>query len=160
MTLSLKDRSALILGQWFFTGRSPVAPGTAGSLGTLPLFWLCRSLPNWAYWGVTAALTLGGIAISTRCAVLLNDEDPPSVVIDEVAGVMIALGWVADGPLWQGLVAWVLFRILDIAKPWFIHDAQELRPSGLGIMADDVLAGLIAGASAASLPPLAQHLGL
>lgn len=149
-----------MLGQWFFTGRAPVAPGTVGSLGTLPLFWLCRPLPTLAYWLVTGVIVLGGIAIGTRCATLLNDDDPPSVVIDEVAGVMIALGWVAQGPLWQWLLAWILFRILDIKKPWFIHDVQNLSPPGLGIMADDVLAGLLAGATTLSLAMLGQHLGL
>ncbi len=159
MTLSFKDRGTLLLGQWFFTGRSPVAPGTMGSLGTLPLFLLCRYLPGWVYWLVTAAIAVGGIAIGTRCAQLLQDDDPPSVVIDEVAGVMIALGWVAHAPMWQWLAAWILFRFLDIAKPWIIHDAQNLSPPGLGIMADDVLAGLVAGAGAAALPLVAQHLG-
>jgi phosphatidylglycerophosphatase A len=158
MTLSFKDRGTLLLGQWFFTGRSPVAPGTAGSLGTLPLFFLCRSLPGWAYWLVTAAIALGGIAIGSRCAELLQDEDPPSVVIDEVAGVMIALGWVAHAQPWQWLVAWSLFRLLDITKPWLIHDAQDLSPPGLGIMADDILAGLVAGVSAVGLPFVARYM--
>ena len=160
MKLSFKDQTTLILGQWFFTGRSPVAPGTVGSLGTLPLFLLCRPLPTWAYWSLTGAIAVGGVAIGSRCAALLQDEDPPSVVIDEVAGVMIALGFVAQGSVWQWLVAWILFRILDITKPWFIHDAQNLRPSGLGIMADDVLAGVFAGAGAAVLPLVLDYASL
>lgn len=68
------------------------------------------------------------------------------MVIDEVAGVLIAMGLVANGPLWGLAVAWVLFRVLDITKPWLIDKAQYLEPEGLGIMADDLLAGLVAGA--------------
>jgi phosphatidylglycerophosphatase A len=140
------DRLALLLGQWFFTGRSPIAPGTVGSAGAIPLFWVMRPLPVWIYWGITFAISVWGISISGRCAKILKQEDPPSVVIDEVAGVLIALGLVVQGPLWAWALAWVLFRAFDITKPWLIDKAQYLEPEGLGIMADDLLAGLVAGA--------------
>lgn len=150
----LLDRSALLIGQWFGAGRSKLAPGTVGSVAALPLFFLFRSTPGWAYWSATTIVSLGGIAVSQRCAELLSDDDPQSVVIDEVAGVMIALGVVAAGPLWQLALAWVLFRLLDIFKPGIIERVQFLSPKGLGIMADDLLAGMAAGALAYFLPEL------
>jgi phosphatidylglycerophosphatase A len=87
-----------------------------------------------------------GVWASERCSEILADHDPGSVVIDEVAGVLIALGLVRFAPLWVLAAAWVCFRVLDITKPSLIDKAQQLRPAGVGIMADDVLAGLAAGA--------------
>jgi phosphatidylglycerophosphatase A len=144
---------ARLIGQWFGTGLSPVAPGTVGSLGAVPLFLLLRELPLAAYWSATAALTLLGVWAAERCAKLLGDDDPGSVVIDEVVGVLIALGLVRHEGMWNVADAWVLFRVLDIVKPWLIDKAQRLRPAGVGIMADDVLAGLVAGALAAAIAP-------
>jgi phosphatidylglycerophosphatase A len=142
---------ARLIGQWFGTGLSPVAPGTVGSLGALPLFYLLRELPVAGYWAATALLTLVGVWAAERCATLLGNEDPGSVVIDEVAGVLIALGCVRHEGMWNLADAWVLFRVLDIVKPWLIDKAQRLRPAGVGIMADDVLAGIVAGGLAAAI---------
>ena len=89
--------------------------------------------------------------MSQRCAEILNDKDPSSVVIDEVAGVMIAMGCVSHSPLWVIALSWGIFRLLDIFKPWLIDRAQYLKPSGLGIMADDLLAGAVAGGLAWSI---------
>jgi phosphatidylglycerophosphatase A len=75
-----------------------------------------------------------------------QDDDPSSVVIDEVAGVLIALGIAAPAGLTAQLAAFVAFRAFDIVKPGVIDDVQSWKPAGLGIMADDVLAGLSAGA--------------
>jgi phosphatidylglycerophosphatase A len=142
---SIWDHGALLLGQWFGTGLSPKAPGTVGSLGTLPLFFLLKDVPWPAYWAVTLVVSGGGIIVSERCAKLLGEKDPSSVVIDEVAGVMIALGIVRHAPLWVLGVAWLLFRLLDITKPGLIDKAQHWPPYGVGIMADDILAGIVAG---------------
>jgi phosphatidylglycerophosphatase A len=140
------DLLARLIGQWFGTGLSPVAPGTVGSLGALPLFFLLRHTPWAVYWSTTLLVTMLGVWAAERCAELLGDDDPGSVVIDEVAGVLIALGFVRYAPLWVLAAAWLCFRVLDITKPSLIDKAQELRPAGVGIMVDDVLAGLAAGA--------------
>ena len=142
---SLWDHSALLLGRWFGTGLSPKAPGTVGSVGALPLFFLLREVPWPAYWAVTLLVSGGGILVSERCAKLLGEKDPSSVVIDEVAGVMIALGMVRNAPLWILALAWILFRVLDITKPGLIDRAQHWPPNGVGIMVDDLLAGIFAG---------------
>lgn len=144
----LSDRLALLVAQWFGCGLSPRAPGTAGSLGALPLFWLLSALSPSAYWLSTLLLTGAGFWSSQRVAVLLDEKDPSSVVVDEVAGVLIALGMVASEPPWVWALAWILFRLLDIKKPWLIDRVQYLRPAAVGIMADDLLAGGVAGALA------------
>lgn len=143
---SALDHLSLLLGQWFGTGLSPAAPGTVGSAGAIPLFWFLRDGSPLAYWGITIFVSLAGIAVSQRCSTVLGEKDPSSVVIDEVAGVLIAMGMVALAPIWVLILAWVLFRVFDISKPWVIDRVQYWKPNGLGIMADDLLAGLVAGA--------------
>ena len=142
------DRLVLLVGQWFGTGLSPVGPGTVGSLGALPLFWLMRDLNVFFYWGLTVLISCLGILVSQRCSEVLGEKDPSSVVIDEVAGVLIALGLVQQGPLWLLGLAWILFRVFDITKPGLIDRAQYWPPAGLGIMVDDLIAGSVAGALA------------
>lgn len=142
---SLLDRLALLLGQWFGSGLSPWGPGTVGSLFALPLFWALHSTPPIFYWSATILISVVGIPVSQRCATLLGDEDPSSVVIDEVAGVLIALGLVSHTPLWCIAATWLAFRVFDISKPSWIDRAQHWQPKGWGIMADDILAGFVAG---------------
>jgi phosphatidylglycerophosphatase A len=115
-------------------------------VGAVPLFLAVRSSPHLVYWGVTLLITALGFWASQRCSELLGDKDPQSVVIDEVSGVMIAMGLVRGASPSLLVAAWISFRILDITKPALIDRSQYLRPSGVGIMADDILAGLVAGA--------------
>ena len=143
----LRDRSALLLGEWFGCGRSRYAPGTVGALGTLPLYVCIRSLSPPSYWFIAVAITAIGIWASGHSARILAVKDPSRVVIDEVAGTLLALGFVR-GHVALEVCAWTLFRLLDITKPGFIDRAQYLEPAGIGIMADDILAGLGAGTAA------------
>ena len=142
------------LATWFGCGRSPVAPGTVGSLATLPVHYGLKALGAGPHAALTVGLTLAGTWAAHVVARSTGDDDPSSVVIDEVSGTLIALGIAASsGPLGE-FVALVLFRLLDIFKPGVIDAAQRLRPAGLGIMADDVLAGLAAGALVRAAFPL------
>lgn len=138
--------AARVLSTWFGSGYSKIAPGTVGSVCTLPLYALLARLPALAYWAVAVAVTLLGVWSANETARELDDEDPGVVVIDEVAGILLAFGFARDLG-WPALAAaFVLFRLFDIVKPGPIDWVQRLRPPGLGIMADDVLAGLAAGA--------------
>jgi len=138
--------AAQLFATWFGSGLSKLAPGTVGSVCTLPLYALLARTPALVYWSVTLAVTLLGVWASEQTARELGDEDPQSVVIDEVAGVLIALGF-ARGLGWPALAAaFLLFRLFDIVKPGPVDWVQNLKPPGVGIMADDVLAGLGAGA--------------
>lgn len=141
----LEVRVAKVLALWFGCGKSRWAPGTAGALGALPLFLVLRRLHPVAYAGATLAVSAAGIWASQKTAEALGEKDPSSVVIDEVAGVLIALGFVARRSVRAQALAWVLFRAFDIVKPGPIDDLQHLEPEGVGIMADDLAAGLLAG---------------
>ena len=135
---------ARVIATWFGCGYSPIAPGTVGTLGALPFAYGLSTLGPVPYWAGTVAATAGGVWASERMARDLGVKDPQSVVIDEVAGTLIAVGLALPLGPWAALAAVALFRFFDIVKPGPIDTAQKL-PGGLGIMADDVLAGIVAG---------------
>jgi phosphatidylglycerophosphatase A len=138
-------RPSFFLATWGGVGLMPVAPGTWGTLAALPVHWLLVLLPGAVHLGIVGALIVFGTIAAQAVATSLGEEDPQIVVVDESASVLLGL-WIALPAGWPGLIAViVLFRLLDIFKPWPISAAERLRPAGLGIMADDVLAGIVAG---------------
>lgn len=148
MTSAKRTRSAWWLATWFGAGRSPVAPGTAGTLAAVPLALVLERLPLAAHVAVTAGVTAAGIWSAGVVAEESGEDDPGYVVIDEVAGVLVALLFVR-GRSWRARAAAIaLFRAFDISKPGPIGAAERLRPAGVGMMADDLLAGVAAGVAA------------
>jgi len=91
-----------------------------------------------------AAVTLAGLWAAHRAERVLGGKDPGAIVIDEVAGMTVAMLW-APLSLPALLAGFVLFRVFDIVKPWPAHAAQRLS-GGLGVMVDDLIAGLYAAA--------------
>jgi phosphatidylglycerophosphatase A len=114
-------------------------------LGAIPLhLFLCRVNPALH----VASILLGaavGVWASQQIAANEASEDPSHVVIDEVIGTLIAMGLVRTRSVGVQLVAFALFRLLDITKPGPIRSAERAEPAGLGIMLDDLIAGLVAG---------------
>lgn len=131
-------------------GLLPKAPGTWGSLTTLPIGWLILSTMGWQ--GVlvaSAVVTVVGWWASQAVIERTGRKDPGAIVIDEVAGQMLCLA-VVEPSIWQFAVAFVMFRIMDIFKPFPASWADRNLGGGLGVMADDILAALYAlGATAA-----------
>lgn len=148
----MTDRIAAALATWFGVGLIPVAPGTWGSLAALPLgvglIWLGGEP---LLIGGILAISLAGVWAGERYADAKGQEDPQSVVIDEVAGQWLALlpcmslGWI------ELALAFILFRAADILKPWPASWADRNIPGGLGIMADDWVAGVYAALALALL---------
>lgn len=135
------------LATWFFSGRFPWMPGTMGTLAALP-FASAMVEHGGKPVLVAAAIIVSilGIFISNSYMTRFNREDDPSeIVIDEVAGMWIALLPAMNNPL-SWAVAFVLFRFFDILKPWPISWADKKLPRGLGVMADDIIAGIFAAA--------------
>jgi phosphatidylglycerophosphatase A len=143
-------------------GGSGLLPGAPGTWGSLLAVLLCEGLAAKAglagIAGLAVASTLLGVPVSGRVARLRGRKDPPEIVVDEVAGQSIALALLhavlpadASGPLRWGLVvlAFGLFRLLDVVKPGPVNRLQSL-PGGWGVMADDLLAGVLAGILAAA----------
>jgi len=132
-----------ILAFGFGTGLSPVAPGTVGSLVGILFAWLTLDLGLPLQLGVAAAITLSGIWICGESARRIGVHDHGGIVWDEIAGMYITL--LAAPPTVAGWVlAFVLFRAFDIAKPWPIRDLDHRLGGGTGIMLDDLAAALYA----------------
>ena len=143
-TLAPTDRAAFVLATWFGCGLSPIAPGTCGALGAVPLHFLLCRLPLGLHVAVIVVISAVGTWASHRVAMVLNLEDPQLVIIDEVAGVLIGMAAVRSLGTVPMIVAFALFRFFDIVKPGPIRRAEHLPPAGFGIMADDLLAGIFA----------------
>jgi phosphatidylglycerophosphatase A len=127
---------------FFGTGLSPKAPGTVGTLAALPLIWAIFHVGPLVYMASVLLLALTAIFACQIYESRSGRHDQPEIVIDEVLGIMIAMTWL---PMtWQSFVAaFVLFRILDIWKPFPIGYLDQRIPGGVGVIADDVAAGLI-----------------
>ncbi|MFQ6018552.1 MAG: phosphatidylglycerophosphatase A, partial [Kiloniellaceae bacterium] len=137
---------ARLLATWFGSGLLPGAPGTWGSLAALPFAALISWLGGpWALLAAVLMVFVLGLWASGRFTEGEDTEDPGEVVIDEVAGQWLA---VLPVPLDPGLylVAFLAFRLFDIAKVWPANLAQRRLAGAWGIMADDIVAGLYAGA--------------
>ncbi|VAW82419.1 Phosphatidylglycerophosphatase A [hydrothermal vent metagenome] len=129
----------------FGSGLAPRAPGTAGTLMAIPLFLLLDQLTFTGYLLATTFITLIGVWICGYASRVLGVHDHPGIVWDEFAGFLIAMTAAPEG--WTGIVAgFALFRLFDIWKPWPVSRADREVRGGLGIMLDDVLAGLMAAA--------------
>lgn len=145
MQRSPATTGAFALATWFHVGRIGFAPGTMASLAALPLHILVAHAAPQSGWVFVLALTAAGVWASGRVQKEIGTDDPQCIVIDEVAGVSIAY-WSAGLDSMALAVAFALFRGFDIFKPWPIGLCERLEPPGLGIMADDVVAGILAAA--------------
>ena len=127
----------------FGSGLSPIAPGTAGTLAAIPLFVAFSFLPMAAYLALTLLVTVAGFWICGRSSELLGVHDHRGIVWDEIAGYLITM---IGAPLaWPWVLAgFVLFRIFDVFKPWPANWADRQLHGGVGIVMDDVFAGIYA----------------
>jgi phosphatidylglycerophosphatase A len=136
----MKTRVAVAVATWFGCGYSPVAPGTAGSLAALLIAYLLPWRP--IYFGALAVamlpIAIWAADVAARQSKL---KDPQFVVVDEVLGQWITLAGAVSLNWRSWLAAFVLFRLFDIWKPPPVRRLEAL-PSGTGIVADDVMAGL------------------
>ena len=159
-------RLATLIGTVAGVGYLRPAPGTWGSLVALPMAWALHALGGFPLLLVATLVTfvkgIWATGVMTRDS---DDHDPSEIVIDEVVGQWIALmplSYVAWGrdlditALWPGwLAAFVLFRLFDITKPWIIGQADR-RGDAMGVMLDDVLAGIFAAIGVMALAGLAH----
>ena len=139
---SVSDRTAIVIATAFGAGYSPIAPGTAGSLVGLALFWPLQLAAPWVQLLVTVVAYFAGVAASGRLAQRLGRKDPGAAVVDEVVGMWLSLLFLPFTPA-TAVAAFLLFRVLDVFKPYPARQFESL-PGGWGIMTDDVMAGVYA----------------
>ena len=127
----------------FGSGLVPWAPGTMGTVAAIPLYLLLQPLPLIWYLVVLAAFLWIGIWACDKTARELDAQDPTAIVWDEFLGYLLTMVAAPSGWAWV-LLGFALFRIFDILKPWPIRELDRRVHGGLGIILDDLLAGLIA----------------
>ena len=134
------------LSEWLATcfkiGHLPIAPGTWGSLVAIIGWWLwLQYLDPLVFIALIIAIFAIGVFTTNTIITHTGEKDPSRVIIDEVAGQWLGLLILPDGMLYI-VGAFVLFRFLDIFKPWPIRQMEQF-PKGWGVMLDDTLAGLL-----------------
>ena len=134
-------RAEFFLATGFGSGLSPFAPGTAGSIVGLIIFLPILNMPFFFQLGFVIASFFLGVWITARAATQIAIKDPPEIVFDEFVGIWVALLGITN--LFLVIPAFVLFRILDIFKPWPISYFDRNLEGGWGIMLDDLAAGVI-----------------
>ncbi len=144
-TKPFTKRFAMVVAEFFYCGCFPFAPGTMGSLGSL-VIWIPSVYCAWPVLlklGLLTSIFVLGVWASGHAITHYRKSDPPQVVIDEVVGQGIPFLIVSPNP-WEIVLAFVLFRLFDILKPWPIKALERRFPDRFGIMIDDVAAGIYA----------------
>jgi phosphatidylglycerophosphatase A len=142
----MKIKAANLISTWFGCGYAPIAPGTAGSLAAILIAWLLVTYADWQplWFGALAlAATAPAIWAAGVTAEALSLNDPGVVVVDEVVGQWLALAGARPLNVKSWIGAFLLFRLFDIWKPVPARQLEKL-PGGVGIVADDLMAGVYA----------------
>jgi phosphatidylglycerophosphatase A len=135
----------VILAAWGPCGYAPVAPGTAGTLGAIPLFWLLRELPLPVYLLTLAAFVALASHAAQQAGRYWKVADSSAIVIDEVAGYLVTMALVPWS--WPAAaLGFLLFRLFDVLKPWPASAFDRVK-NGFGVVMDDVAAGVFAWAT-------------
>jgi phosphatidylglycerophosphatase A len=141
--MNFRDRAVVCLATGFYVGNVPLAPGTLGSILGLPL---CFAI---SYLHLSLAILFAvlfvviAILISTAAEKILEKKDPGSIVIDEAAGMLVTLLGLPFN-LKTVVLGFILFRILDILKPFPIRFLEKKISGGTGVVVDDLIAGICA----------------
>jgi phosphatidylglycerophosphatase A len=142
----------VLLAAWGPCGYAPVAPGTVGTLGAIPLYLALVRLPPVVYAVATLALLAIAIPAADRAGRYWGVADASPIVVDEVVGFLVTMALVPFS--WQATAAgFVLFRVFDVTKPWPASAFDRVK-SGLGVVMDDVAAGAWAAAALLGLRAL------
>jgi len=141
--LTLSEKTALMVSTGLGTGYFPEAPGTAGSAVGIFLGWALSFLSPGAGLLIIIVIAIIGSWAGDITEMVLAEKDPGIVVIDEIVGMAISM-WCIE-PSWLSMAGlFLLFRLFDIWKPFPVRNMEEMFPGGIGIIMDDVLAGVYA----------------
>jgi phosphatidylglycerophosphatase A len=139
----LVDRIALICSLWFGVGLLPGMPGTFGTVAAIPLYAAGSLLGPQYQFSILLIITIGAIWSSHRSQRILGSDDPKVIVVDEVAGFLLTTAFLPF--TWSTLAGgFFLFRFFDILKPPPLKTIEKRLKGGVGIVIDDLLAGVYA----------------
>jgi len=141
--MKLREDAVMFLATGFYIGNIPFAPGTFGSLIGLPLSFALAGISLTPAMLCILFFIIFAVCIADAAEKILKKNDPGCIVIDEIAGMMVTLIGLPVSPITL-VSGFIIFRILDILKPFPIRNLDKRIPGGLGVVADDVAAGIIA----------------
>lgn len=147
----------IFLSSGALIGFLPPCPGTFGSLEGLIFFWFLKDLPLAYQLLLTLGIIILGIISSDFVSKFSKNKDPDFVVIDEFAGIWISL--IGKNTLIEFILAFIIFRIVDILKPYPLKISEKL-PYGWGIMVDDIIAGILTNFSVIFFLHIAKYLSV
>lgn len=132
----------ILIATFFNIGKSPKAPGTVATVATIPIWYLLTQLGPIVYMAVTFILVILGIYAAQVFEKQSGTQDSQEIVIDEVVGFLVTMTWLPV--TWQSVaLGFLIFRALDITKPPPIRQLEQKVKGGLGVMIDDIAAGVI-----------------
>ena len=126
-----------------YVGYIPLAPGTWGTIVGVGLYWLISGLAPFVYAVTVIAFIIFAIWVSGFAKELFDEVDPPQVVIDEVAGILVTLAF-HKPELSVMIMGFIIFRVFDIVKPPPVRWIEKRFSNGFGVVMDDVMAGVYA----------------
>ncbi len=129
-----------LLSSGFYSGYTPFVPGTAGTFLGVLIYVFLMPESVYLYFLILIAFIVIGIFLSSRAELVYNKKDDQRIVIDEVAGYLVSM-FLLPSKFSVMVFGFVVFRIFDCVKPYPINKLQNLK-SGVGVMADDIMAGL------------------
>lgn len=140
--MKFKDTAVMLLATGCYLGKVPFAPGTFGSLLGLLLCFFLSGIHIASAIFILVLFIGGAVWISHIAEKILNKEDPGCIVIDEMAGMMVTLIGLPFN-LFTAVAGFVVFRLLDILKPFPVRILERQLPGGIGVVMDDVAAGIM-----------------
>jgi phosphatidylglycerophosphatase A len=143
--MKIRPQTVELIATVGYVGRLPLAPGTLGSAIGLPIYWIMPALPPFLVLGGLIGFIIFSFWIAGEAEKILGAKDPGCIVIDEVAGMLVAF-YALPRAVLIGMAGFVIFRLLDILKPFPIRLMETKCPGGIGVVMDDVIAGLMSNA--------------
>lgn len=137
------DKFIMFLATGFYSGNLPKCPGTWGSIAAFLPWFFMRNLPLPSYLGVLGITFVIGCLLAGSAEKILDQADAGPIVIDEFVGMFITLSAAPNHPA-AWILAFLLFRLFDVLKPFPVSWFDQRIHGGFGIMMDDVIAGLYA----------------
>lgn len=141
--MTLRKKTILFLSSACLLGKMPFAPGSFGTLAGLPLCWLLSRIDSRISWVLIALSIPFAIWIAGEAEKILGEKDPGGIVIDEIVGMLFTLAGLPFTAATAGF-GFILFRVLDITKPFPIRFLERRFKGGTGIVLDDIAAGVAA----------------
>jgi phosphatidylglycerophosphatase A len=141
--MTLRKKTILFLSSGCLLGNMPFAPGSFGTLAGLPVCWLLSRIDAWISFFLIALTVPFAVWIAGEAEKILGKTDPGAIVIDEIVGMALTLAGLPFNATTAGL-GFVLFRVLDVTKPFPIRFLERRFRGGTGIVLDDMAAGIIA----------------